>query len=415
MKAPLDASEQAPTYAVGKSTFADSKSRRLDGVDAARGVAMVLVCLSHFMSVYFSTPPAGLLGRIGSLTLVASPTFIALSGIMMGMLTTAGGERSRVLRAKLADRAVFLLVIGHAVLMVARMSPIHLVQPLRWFGPTFITDAIAVSILVALWLVPRASMRTRMGVGVAALAFAWSVVIAWHPLSVVDVGLKEILFGSLSYQYFPYSWPLVPWAGVYLICTALGEILGAQLREGKQKEAEQILLMTAASAFALALAWRVVGWRVHLMNPVQTRGSQPHQFFEWVSKWPPSPAYLLFFGGPGLGLLWLMLVCARRRWAKGALIVAARVGRCSLMVFVAQTFLYYKVVPMVHLAYTPWWPALFTVTLLPLYVLAWEWDKHQLNRILTVGLSHRLRRIEMSDDDGVPPGRVHQVSSISLS
>src|SRR5215470_13486656 len=154
MNAPLDASEQAPTCAVSKSTFSASKSRRLDGVDAARGVAMVLVCLSHFMSVYFSVPPTGLNGHIGSLTLVASPTFIALSGIMLGMLTTAGDERSQVLRAKLADRAVFLLVVGHAVLMVASLSPAYLrQQPLRWFGPTFITDAIAVSILVALWLV----------------------------------------------------------------------------------------------------------------------------------------------------------------------------------------------------------------------------------------------------------------------
>jgi len=403
MNAARDAAEQAPPPSVEKSTIAVSRSRRLDGVDAARGVAMALVCLSHFMGVYFSVPPTGLNGHIGSLTLVASPTFIALSGIMLGMLTTAGDERSRVLRAKLADRAVFLLVVGHVALMVARMPPTHLLQqPLRWFGPTFITDAIAVSILVALWLVPRVSIRMRITAGVAALAFAWTVIIAWHPLDFLDVGLKEILFGSHLYQYFPYSWPLVPWASVYLVCTSLGEILGAHLREGKQKEPERLLLITAASAFALGLAWLLLGWRVHLMNPVQARGSQPHELFVGISKWPPSPPYLLFFGGPGLGLVWLMLVCARRQWANAAFTAAARVGRCSLAVYVAQTFLYYKVVPLLHLAYTPLWPAVFAVTLLPLYLFAWIWDTHDLNRILTVGLYRRLSRIEISAGLTVP-------------
>ena len=85
MNASLDAADQAPTYAVGKSTIAASKGRRLDGVDAARGVAMALVCLSHFMRAYVSLPPTGLNGHIGSLTLVASPTFIALRGVMLGM------------------------------------------------------------------------------------------------------------------------------------------------------------------------------------------------------------------------------------------------------------------------------------------------------------------------------------------
>jgi len=294
-------------------------------------------------------------------------------------------------------------VVGHAVLMVAWMSPTHLLQrPLRWFGPTFITDAIAVSILVALWLVPRVSIRMRVTAGVTALAFAWTVIIAWHPLDRFDVGLKEILFGSHLYQYFPYSWPLVPWASVYLVCTALGEVLGAHLREGEQKEPEQLLLIAAASAFALGLAWRLVGWRVHLMNPAQAGGSEPHHLFAGISKWPPSPPYLLFFGGPGLGLLWLMLVCARRQWANAAFTAAARVGRCSLAVFVAQTFLYYKIIAVMHLAYTRLWPALFAVTLVPLYLFAWIWDIHELNRILTVGLYHRLRRTEIGVGLPVP-------------
>jgi hypothetical protein len=114
--------------------------------------------------------------------------------------------------------------------------------------------------------------------------------------------------------------------------------------------------------------------------------------FALLQKWPPSLEYFLFFGSLGLGVLWIALVCARRGWASLALREVARVGRCSLAIFVAQAFLYYRVVHMLGLAYTRLWPAIFVATLVPLYALARVWDHRQLNNVLSVGLGRWLRR-----------------------
>jgi hypothetical protein len=61
-------------------------------------------------------------------------------------------------------------------------------------------------------------------------------------------------------------------------------------------------------------------------------------------------------------------------------------GRCSLAVFVFQYFVYWLIVPRWLQVPSFWlWPLMFSATLVPLTALAWVWDRHDLNRLLTVG------------------------------
>jgi hypothetical protein len=365
-------------------------SQRLEAFDAVRGLAMIMVWLSHFMGVYFANAPFGWSAYVGTATLVASPTFMALSGIMLGMLTTRGDQRARDLRLKLADRALFLLLGGHVVLVLATASW-PLTNPARWLGPAFITDTIGVSILASLWLVPRIDAPVRIALGIAAFTVSWLLVVGWHPVAVTDIRLKEILFGSLAYRFFAFSWAVVPWLSLYLACTGFGEMFGALYRAGRKRVAERVVLCVSATSSCAGAALHAAGRRYHVAAGAHASWYLPSMLSR-IQKWPPSPAYLLFFGGAGMGLLWAMLYAERVGWARGLVGEFARLGRCSLALFLAQAFVYYRAFAALPLRYTPAWPLLFVATAVPLCFVARLWDQRQWNRLLTVGLPRVLER-----------------------
>lgn len=63
----------------------DGADRRLGAVDAARGAAMLLVCLSHFADAYVELFGYGsTYERLDLVVMIASPPFMLLSGAMLG-------------------------------------------------------------------------------------------------------------------------------------------------------------------------------------------------------------------------------------------------------------------------------------------------------------------------------------------
>jgi len=67
-------------------------ARRVDSLDVARGTAMLVVCLSHFAATYLApwdnpalSPVVRWCGRFaGTISMVASPCFVSVSGIVVG-------------------------------------------------------------------------------------------------------------------------------------------------------------------------------------------------------------------------------------------------------------------------------------------------------------------------------------------
>jgi hypothetical protein len=102
----------------------------------------------------------------------------------------------------------------------------------------------------------------------------------------------------------PVSFPLLQWLAVYLLGTVLGDHVGRLSR--RAPDVARRFLLRAGLASNVAGLWlyfsakdlaqfRVVhagiSTHVHLTSPIQ--------------KLPPSAAYLLFFGGFGLMLMWV--------------------------------------------------------------------------------------------------------------
>src|SRR5437870_5328374 len=98
---------------------------RIQNLDASRGVALVLVCLSHFVAVYFGTKHVGGLFQLPAfpiaIGMIASPTFVAISGTILGLLFVVQRDTFATLRLKLLDRAIFVLTVAHVLIACSRL------------------------------------------------------------------------------------------------------------------------------------------------------------------------------------------------------------------------------------------------------------------------------------------------------
>ena len=96
-------------------------SARVSSIDLARGTAMFFVCLAHFSGAYLW--PHGMKGAelLDIVSMVASPSFVLISGMTFGFLATLHPDDVRHLRIRLLDRGVFLLVVGHLILATSQL------------------------------------------------------------------------------------------------------------------------------------------------------------------------------------------------------------------------------------------------------------------------------------------------------
>ena len=363
---------------------------------------MLLVCLSHFTAVYFRSEyeATGHLLPV-QIAMIASPTFIALSGMMMGLMSVVYSRGFDRLRIKLADRALFLLTVGHALVIIARLWFEH--DPRNALRMTVITDAVAVCVLAGVWLVPRTRSVTRVTLGLAVFAAAWLLIFFWQPTGSWATGIKEALVGGQPTRVLWYSVPIMQWLGVYLVCTALGEYIGGLYLLGDRKKVERTFMVVAAAAISLAIALRISSWPFRPSGSDEAHPWSWEPFFTPWSKLSPGPVYVLFFGGLGMALVSVVVMASHRRFGRIVLDRVTQIGRSSLAVFVLQNYVYYTLLGALALKQSKAWPEIFAVSLIPIFLFAAVWDKHQLNSVLTVGLAHFLRRQARRDPSQPSP------------
>jgi hypothetical protein len=364
-------------------------NRRINNLDAARGVAMALVCLSHFIAVYFRRQLANAeLPWPIALGMIASPTFVAISGTLLGLLFVVRRETFRAMRVKLIDRSLFALTIGHVLIACSRLA--YEGRPISALSITFMTDAIAVCVIVGSLLIPETSRSLRIALGLACYALAWRLLYLWTPHETFDGLLKDILVGGLPVRVLGYSVPVLQWFGVYIACTAAGEYLGEMYRDGALARVERALLTAGLAALALGVALRCAGWVLASRHAFAPATAYWTALFSPWSKLPPSPVYVLCFGGLGILCIWGVSSANHRGLAPWLVNRFATVGRCSLAVFTLQYYVYYLVLDNLPLPRSNVWPLVYLTSLALLLVFASWWDRKGFNRLLSVGLQQGL-------------------------
>lgn len=352
---------------------------RVRAIDAARGLAMVFVCLSHFGLEYFRRldEPA-IASALYIIGMIGSPTFMLISGVMLGLLYETRRERFQHYRMLLADRALFMLTVGHLLIMVASAPRLESLSETLRRG--FITDALAVALLLGPTLVAHVSRRVRALFALILFAGAWILAIRWAPVNAFDAVLRYLLVGAYPNE-LPHNFPLLPWLAVYLGASVLGQWIGEQLATGRQRKVERTLLAWGGAAMTLVVLYKVCQWTLALpSSPLLAVLASPWR------KLPPSPAYLLLYGGLALVLVAGTLAVERRKLMQPLFNWATLLGRASFFVFILQFYVYYVLLLSLNLPYTPFWPLVFVASLVGITVLAKVWDDGANNRYLTVGL-----------------------------
>ena len=354
---------------------------RIEYIDAARGMAMCFACASHFAGHYLL--PSGAHRQwmlMQTLSMLASPTFMIVSGVLIGYMYSVRPERFPAFRAKVVDRGLFLLIVGHLLILIPKMVAQPQVPPHTW---VLVTDVIGLSVVTIPWLMPLTRKWTRFWAGIALYAaslwFRSEVSCNWPvACGLLWGGPPDINAGQL--------FPLMAWMPLYLVGTTLGEQIGTwRVAGGDREVAKRLAILGLGLTFVTLLAWRVA--RV----AVDPRGWS--LILEWTNPWhklPPGPAYFALQSGLGITLLATLAALQAKAWAKPILRLGTTLGRASLFVFVLQFYVYNIGMRPIRTSYTNAWPVLLLLSIAFLFVAADLWNRKQMNNYLTLGLERRL-------------------------
>jgi uncharacterized membrane protein len=370
-------------------------SSRVASIDAARGSAMMFVCLAHFTNSYFFLNGQERIGdKLVTIGMLASPTFVTISGLVAGFLAVTRRGSFPDLRRKLADRGLFLLLVGHLVLAVSGFGTdkgfVHA------YRVEYITDAIGFAVLFGPWLVATLAARSRLLLAAAIFAFDWCAILLWAPSHGVPALAKQYLVGAVDrggWQDTTGGFALIPWFAVYVVGTVIGERVGAYYASKRPRAAHLFLARAGITSVMCALGVKIGS---HFLTRTAPLFAQAHatllHFLSIYQKFPPGPVYLCFFGGAGMLLVAAVLEAGHIGIAPWLVNELRQLGQASFFVYVVQFYVYGVVLHALRLPYTPFWPLifLFTIAMLTLVATAWNWKEG--NRFLTIGIGALLDR-----------------------
>ena len=138
----------------------------------------------------------------------------------------------------------------------------------------------------------RTSSRARLHAGVLVTMVSWVAAGVRSPTGVFSGEAWRYLFGMLRAPTFT-GFPLIPWLGVYLLATVLGERLAKRARTPDAGRDESLLLRLGAGAMAFGLTITIVRHALRAYAPtLVTAHNEIRNFFAVNQKFPPGPVYL---------------------------------------------------------------------------------------------------------------------------
>jgi uncharacterized membrane protein len=360
-----------PDIAPLPTALKPARSARLPALDATRGFAMVFVCLSHFVwSAIQVLGQTTTFAALMTVSMIASPTFILVSGITLGYVRAANRQSYPALARKLHERGILLLTVVHWAMVPSfrYMAPAN--QALRVLP---ITDTIGVCILLGPWMVARVNRVGRIVIAASLFALTSIAVLSVPPESSAVVRIIEgALFGFRGSGWWFYSFPVVPWFAFYLIGTVIGEALSAP-EHASRSHFSVVLLKWAAGFVIVGLAIEILGV---LISRLSAGGRLASEIVELTAnpfnKLPPTPAYLMTFGTAALAMAALTAMLIERNRLVWLTTRAREIGRASLVIFVVQSYLYYFL-ELHWLPPRPFWPAWFLASLVIVQLTARLW------------------------------------------
>jgi uncharacterized membrane protein len=364
-------------------------NRRIVAVDAARGAVMLFSCLAHF--AWWIRPgfpvQSDMLAAIG---MVATPSFLLISGAMVGMLCARSATRGADLKSQFFNRGLFLLTVGHLLIALAEA---HLNGGLlRTMPGVTSVDEIGLCTLILAFFVPQianAEVCRRLAIAaILVLGATWLVNLYWLPQTNTGRAIEAaIIGGEVGSRAFAIHAPVIQHVAIYLLGLPVGHFF-AQAVAGQMPVRLIARKFASGGALLAGAALTLHGARSLFDLLVPGREAAVDATLRITQKIPPSPVYLLFYGGCGLLVIAAMFSASgsRRRESQAVLSFFAVIGRASLIVFVAQYFLFWTLPDLIAVHPSRWAFLFFIATVLLLRLLSGFWSRARGNRWLTFGI-----------------------------
>jgi hypothetical protein len=322
---------------------------------------------------------------VRQVTMIATPTFMIISGTMLGYLFIRSGPRWPKLSCKLVNRGLFLATVGH----IATIPTFYLVEG-DWWGAwmrVLNTDAIAFAVVFDAGLIAYLGVRWALVQGVALIGLCWLVLGFWRPEWFWTLFAKEVLFGAdaATVNVLKSSAPLLPFLAMHHAAIPLGAWLARTEGSTRGIIIRRILLLGAAMLASSIMCWLLFQGLKEILVVSKTSEALLWSAFSPYAKKPPGLSYIMFYGGFGLlmlGCVWLVSTWPVTRWAVGELSV---IGRSSFFVFMLQWWVYGPVAHALDLGRGRYWPWELGATIIVIFAAAKAWVRLDGNRWLTLG------------------------------
>jgi hypothetical protein len=372
---------------------APGSGQRILPVDATRGSLMLFSCLAHFAWWIHAAYPQ-MSSALFGIGMVATPSFLMVSGAMVGLLCSTPTRAGRNLTNQLFNRGLFLLTVGHILIA---LTEAHLNGGLgKTIAGVTVVDEIGLCTLIAAFLVPHlaslAVCRRIAMFAVATLLLAWAANLLWMPSAPLGLALKNLLIGGTvdSAHIGPYTAPTLQYMALYAIGLPLGHLFGAfsagRIRGMRLARRSALIggLLVGGSCLI-----RLLRYEIDHLTFFQ---SVPHAGLDLTlkvtTKIPPSPLYVTFYCGMGLLLLGAAFWLAQHGQVLGKALLGrlAVIGRASLFVFVLQYFLFWTLPDLLGVTPNELCFMVFLGNVLLMYWAATLWGRIRGNRYLTFGI-----------------------------
>jgi hypothetical protein len=180
--------------------------------------------------------------------------------------------------------------------------------------------------------------------------------------------------------------PAGPWIGFYLVASAAGAVFAKVLEDERRRKAlprQTALLGVGAIGAALVLKAGLHG--LASLAPLSSYAPTFERLGRLTEKLPPSPGYMLCYGGLALLILAGLQVAQSVRVGRMFTGWVALFGRYSLAAFLFQYYVYYVGVSLLPRRPGILSPLYFLATVLVIRMLVSLWVRLGANRLITVG------------------------------
>ena len=356
---------------------------------------MFFVCVSHFADIFF-TGASPFIDLISSLShkigRVGTPTFVILSGLVLGYLFKTKGDHFKASRLHLIDRALALLITGHILIVACIVTKLGLAVGTRI---AIVTDMIALCVILGSHLITVTPLYSRIILGLAIYAISWITVIAWHPGPRLLHTIKDIIVGDVPLSsgrgtFFPHPifFPILPWFAVYIVSSCLGERIASLYHNGMQQTAYRSLFKIGGLLLGIGLTLKMIQELLFHFHALETDSIISVLLYS-SQKFPPGVCYLLVYGGTALLLtsffLWIEVAGIFKRVSEAM----RTMGQASMGVYAAQFFIYYTIFYLLasHTNLAPFYlsPIYWFASLYLLFKFAQLWNRAGLQSFLSVG------------------------------